>query len=347
MKKIWLVLIFLLNLAPNIMDGKLTLTCMNNAMAQMMGDEYICEDEWGDPFPSDVDCDYISCTTACPLCNDSYGCNDSHVCETEFCNNCMTSYYKGENHTCEPTTCLRCNAEYFPKDGHMCTANNPPTTPGTGGNNGGAGGNGQGSTNPKPSSETLFINKIYNNNSSLTSEQKRKLTTAIGDMLKNDYYKKILNYIAEKEVSLTFKIEGSITGRAYVVNGTMKFSCEEYIKSDILREEFIHLAQNLIYGDEMTSKYKNYELEAQIIADMIYASDQSQSTIHSAQNYFFTFNQEGIEAYNRLISMSSVNKKADFELVCDIYYYQTLTDNIALDCKPDFSPDTYIWIINQ
>ena len=101
MKKIWLVLIFLLNLAPNIMDGKLTLTCMNNAMAQMMGDEYICEDEFGDEYPSSIPCDEEACVAACTICGEQFDCDDSHFCDWITCGTCHEQYIRSQGHTCQ------------------------------------------------------------------------------------------------------------------------------------------------------------------------------------------------------------------------------------------------------
>ena len=52
----------------------------NRMYAQAQSSEYMCEDEWGGEFESDVPCDQIPCVRPCYNCKDSYGCNESHIC---------------------------------------------------------------------------------------------------------------------------------------------------------------------------------------------------------------------------------------------------------------------------
>lgn len=92
MKRICLILIFLLNLTPYIMDEKFTLTCMNQAMAQRMGGEYVCEDEYV--------CDYCG------------GCHTigSIICNYLYCYDCKTYYPSGEECDCKKDIyfCVTC-----------------------------------------------------------------------------------------------------------------------------------------------------------------------------------------------------------------------------------------------
>ena len=100
MKRICLILIFLLNLTPYIMDEKFTLTCMNQAMAQRMGGEYVCEDEWGEEYPSSLPCDEEACVAACSICGEQFDCEESHSCDWITCSICHTQYIRGQGHSC-------------------------------------------------------------------------------------------------------------------------------------------------------------------------------------------------------------------------------------------------------
>lgn len=82
------------------MDGNLTLTCMNQAMAQMMGGEYVCEDEWGEEYPSSLPCDEEACVAACSICGEQFDCEESHCCDWITCSICYTQYIRGQGHTC-------------------------------------------------------------------------------------------------------------------------------------------------------------------------------------------------------------------------------------------------------
>ena len=85
-------------------------------------------------------------------------------------------------------------------------------------------------------------------------------------------------------------------------------------------------------------------MEAQIIADMIYQSDNTQTTVYSTSTFFYHSTEEHLNAYNRLINKTSSNVAADFEIICNIYFYQT-GNNVTLECDPNFSPNTYLWFI--
>ena len=84
MKKIWLILIFLVNLTPNIVEGTFTLTSMNRIFAQLGINEFICEDEYG-VFDSSIPCDEIPCIAVCEDCGEQNICVDEHICQEEEC----------------------------------------------------------------------------------------------------------------------------------------------------------------------------------------------------------------------------------------------------------------------
>ena len=73
---------------------------MNQAMAQRMGGEYVCEDEWGEEYPSSLPCDEEACVAACSICGEQFDCEDSHSCDWITCSICYTQYIRGQGHSC-------------------------------------------------------------------------------------------------------------------------------------------------------------------------------------------------------------------------------------------------------
>lgn len=147
MKKIWLILIFLLNLTPNISNGTFTLTGMNKMFAQLGVNEFICEDEFGESFDSSVPCDMIACVSTCQTCGEQGICEDDHVCPDVECETCGEFYPAGGFHECSSIRCSQCGIDYYPVKGHYCSGGNE----GSGGNESGnegdnSSGNGQGNT---------------------------------------------------------------------------------------------------------------------------------------------------------------------------------------------------------
>lgn len=140
MKKIWLILIFLVNLTPNIVEGTFTLTSMNRIFAQLGINEFICEDEYG-VFDSSIPCDEIPCIAVCEDCGEQNICVDEHICQEEECETCGDYYIVGGYHDCgSPICCSICYQNYYPMKGHSCQGDNdddheddndddPPTPP--------------------------------------------------------------------------------------------------------------------------------------------------------------------------------------------------------------------------
>lgn len=148
MRKIWLLLMFLVNLTPNILNGTFTLTSMNRMFAQVGINEFVCEEEGEEPFASSIPCDELPCIAVCPDCDAQNICIDEHICPEEECETCGESYPVGSYHDCgSKHPCSLCGTEFYPLIGHTCsgTTDNGGTE-----DNGGTGDNGNNGDNTPP-----------------------------------------------------------------------------------------------------------------------------------------------------------------------------------------------------
>lgn len=79
MKKICILILFIINLLPTMENGKFTVTT-HQAKAQTYGAEYTCEDNDGKPISQSIPCDEGPCVHGCPTCHGSYPCDSPHQC---------------------------------------------------------------------------------------------------------------------------------------------------------------------------------------------------------------------------------------------------------------------------
>lgn len=274
MKKIWLILIFLVNLTPNIVEGTFTLTSMNRIFAQLGINEFICEDEYG-VFDSSIPCDELPCIAVCEDCGEQNICVDEHICQEEECETCGDYYIVGGYHDCgSPICCSICYQNYYPMKGHSCQGDNdeddneedPPTPPNP--------------ENPPVTPDLTpleqaknilknFITKVELNDTDII-----KLGHLFNNLSSQKGYNILLDFIKTYPVS-RFLINPNVTLGGYnPKDKSIGFKSSETI--DIaLKEELIHHVQNILYKNGISQYNKTdgglsqIEFETKVLQDIL------------------------------------------------------------------------------
>ncbi|MCD8555685.1 MAG: hypothetical protein LRY59_03430 [Bacteroides graminisolvens] len=120
------------------------------------------------------------------------------------------------------------------------------------------------------SSSQKIVDKIYDNNSDLNSDDKNKLTDAVAELQKDPVLNKLLQDLSSKNVLIRFTYDNNVNQAHFdAKKGEIVFGNSTYITSDYLREELIHAMQYYgFYGNSMTNVNSNYEFEAKIFQDI-------------------------------------------------------------------------------
>ncbi len=257
-------------------------------------------------------------------------CRDCHYCHRYPC------VCASDCSICRPYPCTKCT-----KCGrHYCFGECEIT----GGDNTGGGGGNSGNTNPPGSSETgiAAIKPLYAETSTLDSQQKTLLNTAMTDFIeRSEKFKRMYDNLLAKGVKIKFEINpGKLEagqGRASYLNNTITFYSEEHIHLNYLQEELIHAVQDLdIYGQSyMFSARKNIEFEAKVIQDIVTEIEGHGAIMGNMGQSpdFFGNYRKWIEEYMKKGCNSIISRFHEF---CEPWtgYIGTY--------KSDFSPETIV-----